>query len=329
MKKIGLEKLLEESGTEDYQLQYEYVAGLIKGGKIRPIGSAPLNGKKPALPAAFWLTEEAVSDPAEVEELRYDTELMISTDYYLHHPEVYHNERKWVRELNSFLRNGKSSLECAVSLNERSCQIWGREKFLQREQGIKLLKHCGMTVEELNVYRTSEPLAYYSADKSSPQGILIIENKDTFYTFRHFLYEGGRKVGGHMIGTVIYGAGKGILKSFSDVLGIMDEYMRDPGNEYLYFGDIDYEGIGIYEHLATDFRGMCVIRPFEHCYKLMLHKAHLRGFDKLELTKAAQNRNISGEFFKAFSPEVVSEMKAILESGRYIPQEYVNITDLA
>ena len=57
------------------------------------------------------------------------------------------------------------------------------------QEGQRLLKNVGLTVDDLNIYETAEPLAYYSVSKETPQNILIIENKDTFYSLRKFLIE--------------------------------------------------------------------------------------------------------------------------------------------
>ena len=57
---------------------------------------------------------------------------------------------------------------------------------------------------------------------------------------------------GEQIGTLIYGAGKGILAAFSDFDSSGEPYMTAQGNTVLYFGDLDYEGIGIYENFASE-----------------------------------------------------------------------------
>ena len=53
--------------------------------------------------------------------------------------------------------------------------------------------------------------------------------------------------------TEIFGAGKGIIRSFQDFDLCAEPYMKHPKNTIYYFGDLDYEGIGIYENLAEKF----------------------------------------------------------------------------
>ena len=477
MKKIPLDQLLKESRAETYREQYQYVCGLIEKQQILPVKSSPLNGKKPALHQNYWLVE-AVPDYEElIEELKFHMLPAIKTDYYLNHPDVYQEEKKWVRLLNRYFSEQNvgdmpvpAEMAGYVSLNERSFQIWGREKFLQREQGRKILAHCGVGIEQLQVYDTTEPLAYYSASRRIPQTILILENKDTFYSMRRHLmnhlwkkeelqgekiqievndtekqsktygmvncsdvydkgsncsdvYDKGSNCGdvydkgnlskihdmengseqegkkvqeelcdkrimndscnkgritwsgqifGVEIGTLVYGAGKGILRSYEDFRFCVEPHINDPKNQILYFGDLDYEGIGIYERLTVLFdnkdgtfsnedgafnnkdatldnedatlnnedaafgieaktaggRGAGhKVKPFIQAYEKMVEKAEACGVDFLPETSEKQNRNLSGIFFSYFSRQTADKMISILESGKYIPQEIINIMD--
>lgn len=430
MKKISLEQLLRESGEEAYPEQYRYICRRIEACELIPVKKSPLNGKKPALHLSYWLAEEEPDFWEEIEELKFRMSPAIRTDYYLKHPEVYREEAVWVRMLNRYFleqeeRKGGDCEQVPVSLNERSFQIWSREKFLQREQGRKILAHCGVGLEQLHVYRTTEPLAYYACTTRVPQNVLILENKDTFYSMRRYLsgdwqkesavgakaipsgrfgqakaqglsgkciqvrdvshhgiggeagtdsmgvegvrqkmesvppawgvwrqpesdsYEsdshesgsheirdasGGmpRRIFGREIGTVIYGAGKGILRSFEDFRFCVEAHVNASENEILYFGDLDYEGIGIYERLAELFGAgekRCEIKPFTQAYEKMLDKAGLRGMELLPDTSEKQNRNLSGLFFRYFTESAEARMKQVLEAGKYIPQEIINITD--
>ena len=212
-------------------------------------------------------------------------------------------------------------------MNERSFEIWGREKFLTKEQGKRILKHCGIPLETLNLYETTEPLSYYAHTRTVPQNLLILENKDTFYSMRRHLLNGTESVFRIPIGTLIYGAGKGILRSFQDFDLCVEPYMTDRRNQIWYFGDLDYEGIGIWENLSNLCQPRRQIRPFCPAYEAMLKKAESIG--TLPATKEQQNRNIENTFFQYFSDEISEKMKRILENETYIPQEILNITDFS
>ena len=162
-----------------------------------------------------------------LEELQYDLHPAISIGYYQKHLEQYERDREWVLLLNEYLKTKRENLHWQISQNERSFEIWNREKFLLKEEGKKVLKRCGLDVEKLNFYQTAEPLAYYSHTRKTPQNMLILENKDTFYSMRRHLLEGKKSILGVTIGTLIYGAGKGIFKSFQDFEFCVEPYMKE------------------------------------------------------------------------------------------------------
>ncbi len=326
MKRILLEELLQSHGKDTYQQQYAYIMGLLKEEKIKPVKSSGTNGKRPALYRAYWLSQEKKDYSAYEEELKYFLHPMIVVDYYLAHFKQYEQDRKYVLLLDSYLKKNRAKLKVPVSVNERSFEIWNREKFLIKEQGKSILKRCGITWESLNMYRTAEPLAYYSHTRKVPQNILILENKDTFYSMRKHLLNGGDGILGEEIGTLIYGGGKRVLRSFKDFDICVEPYMTDKSNTIYYFGDLDYEGIGIYESLAQLFWPRWEIRPFVLAYSAMADKAEQAK--SLPKTKEKQNRNISQSFFSYFSNETEEKMKRILYQGNYVPQEILNLTDL-
>lgn len=325
MKKILLEALLRECREQDYQKQYEYIVNLLKDMKIKPVKASRLNGKSPALYREYWLLEETRDYSDYIEELRYQIVPDISVDYYLRHLESYEADREWVLQLNQYLKNKKGALQFKVSANERSFEIWGREKFLSRGQGKRILKRCGLELSFFNIYDTTEPLAYYSRTRQVPQNLLILENKDTFFSMRRHLLEGNEMILGTKIDTLIYGAGKGIFRSFEDFDLCVEPYMKAEGNQIYYFGDLDYEGIGIYENLSELFSKEWNIVPFVAAYGEMLKKAETAV--NIPETKEGQNKNIKNLFFSYFSEKQIDKMKEILEKGCYIPQEILNISD--
>ena len=325
MKRISLEALCSSRQSMAYQEQYQYICALIEENKIKPVKASGTNGKKPALYREYWILEKQKDYSHDIEEIKYTFSTMLSVDYYLAHPDVYEKDRSYVLMLNQYLKEHRNKLEQPESWNERSFEIWNREKFLDREQGKTILKRCGIQPEELNIYRSAEPLAYYAHTRKTPQNLLILENKDPFFSMRNYLLCGHTEIFDTEIGTLIYGAGKGVLHSFQDFDLCAEPYMKEAGNTILYFGDLDYEGIGIYENLAERFRGRWAIRPFLQAYEKMLVKAD--SVEILPETKEQQNRNIRFEFFSYFEETTVGKMKNILESDRYIPQEILNTAD--
>ncbi len=328
-KRISLSKLLDKEfgGLQDipYEQQYRHISELLAEGKIIPLKASGTNGKRPALCQEYWLIEPEKDYHVYEEELKYKLHPLISIDYYLAHLKSYEQDRTWVLRLSEYLKKNRESLNYQESVNERSFEIWGREKFLNREQGGRILKRCGMEIDFLNIYQTTEPLACYSHTREVPQNMLILENKDTFYSMRRHLLDGNDRILGIPIGTLIYGAGKGILRSFQDFELCVEPYMKDKRNDIFYFGDLDYEGIGIFERLAEIAANDWKLIPFAAAYDAMLKKAGKK--EELPDTKEKQNRNIGEKFFSYFAAERIDEMKRILECDKYIPQEILNIAD--
>lgn len=326
MKRITLEQLLEKRRDRDYGELYAYVKERLEAGALKPVKASGTNGKKPALYREYWVVEEKKDYRELEEELKYGLLPVLSVDYYFSHPEAYGQDRPWVRMLNDYLAHSQDALGHRESINERSFEIWGQEKFLAKGPGKRILKRCGLDLGFLNIYETGEPLAYYSHTRKVPQNLLILENKDTFYSMRQYLLEGHGQILGVDMGTLVYGGGKRILRSFRDFEICVEPYMKEPANTIYYFGDLDYEGIGIYESLAEMFRDRWEIRPFTEAYGKMLEKAE--GAAGLPETKERQNRNISRVFFSYFPGKLQRQMLRILENGAYIPQEIINISDL-
>ena len=85
---------------------------------------------------------------------------------------------------------------------------------------------CGIGEELLNMYGTAEPFAYYAHTRDVPQNILILENKDTFYSMRRVLLNGKTAICGMETGTLIYGAGKRVIRSFQEFDLCAEPYMK-------------------------------------------------------------------------------------------------------
>lgn len=329
--KVYLNDIMNRHPDKDYAEIYNYVMDLIDKGDIVPIKRAGSNGRKPALPLAFWQYEVEKEYSDVFEELKYRIHPMLDTAYYRAHPEKYAEDRHNIKLLSDYLKDNSNLLDIQETMNERSFEIFRREKFFQEESGLRFCNRLGISSEQLKFYETSEPLSYYSYSKKVSQNILIIENKDTFYDIRRYMQAVSNKILGIEFGTVIYGAGKGIWKTFSDYADGAETYFCG-NNKLLYFGDIDYEGILIYEHLVKkrwmNNRGTEIkVKPFIAAYKAALDKAESIGIDGLPDTKEKQNNNIDTIFLDYFDEVRKEQILRILKAGKYIPQEILNEHD--
>ncbi|MFD3156897.1 Wadjet anti-phage system protein JetD domain-containing protein [Haloimpatiens sp. FM7330] len=325
-KRIELHEIQKYLNVKDYLELVKIITTLINDGVLKPIKRSKLNGKKPALHNRYSIIQEDEDNSKYVEELSYGLNIRLDKTYYMKNIEKYKKDRAFVLALSKFLDEKIELLKTQTSVNERSFQIWGREKFLGKEGGRRILKNLNLKEAFLNIYYTTEPLAYYSYHKNSPQKILIIENKDTFYSMRMKLIKYGGTIFGEEIATLIYGGGKNIYKTFKDFEFCVEPYLLDKSNEILYLGDLDYEGIIIYEGVHEIFKDNFTIKPFVKGYESMIDK-YIKEKFVLPNTKIGQNRNIGELFIREFSKEYRKNIMNILESDKYIPQEILNISD--
>lgn len=324
--KITLDELENVYKVNNYTELKNIVLGLINDKKIKIVEASGTNGKKPALYNRYIVIKESEDDTKYYEEINYKIVPDLDITYFRKNINRYKESRKYILRLNDFLINRKELLHEKISQKERSFQIWQEEKYLQ-DKGGTLLKRLNFNCEKLNYYETNEPLAYYSITKEVPQNIIIIENMDTFYTIRKHLIDSGPDIFGYNIGTVIYGKGKGIHKSIKDFELVVDKNVSDTRNNILYLGDLDFEGIIIYEGLEKIVKEKYYIKPFVEGYKKMIDKYSKAAYDLPE-TKEKQNKNISGDFLIHFNEEYKEKIYKILNDGLYIPQEILNIGDL-
>lgn len=326
MKKLQLEEIRKQKKIESYQELYDFVARQVEQRVYKPVKASGWNGKKPPLYNAYWL-EEAKKDYSHlVEELKYALRTDISIDYYLAHLEEYEKDRDYVLSLNEYLGE-KEKLQIPMSQNERCFDIWQQEKFLSQGPGKKICNRCGVELSKLAFYETYEPLAYYAMNRKVPQNILIIENKDTFFTMRRLMLKGQNIFWGVEIDTLIYGAGKGIVKAFQGLELSGEDYMLEAENVFYYFGDLDYEGIQIYQSLIDAVGEVREIIPFREAYECMLQKCNCYKNDPPK-TKAGQKRKLREKFLTYFDLKIQNQIKELLEQGLYLPQECINEVDL-
>lgn len=323
-KKISLAEIAKLYKIKDYPSLVDFIMKNIEEENIEPIKASRTNGKTPALYNRYRIVTSEVNNEKYENELKFSLHSSLTIDYYLQNIDKYKQDRQYILQLNDYISNHKELLANQVSVNERSFEIWSREKFLQKEGGVRILKNLGISEEDLNIYETTEPLSYYSHHKNTPQNVLILENKDTFYSMRRHLINDNDTILGLPIATLIYGKGKGILRSFKDFTFCVEPYLTNKSNHIIYFGDLDYEGILIYEQLSEHFTSETDIKPFTQAYNYMIEKAKTITLPKM---KKGQNKNIGQNFLDSFDGQQRHEILKILNNNQYIPQEILSSID--
>lgn len=250
----------------------------------------------------------------------------INIDYYATHIDHYLRDRNYILKINDLICNCDECEELTV--NERSYELFGDEKAIATPgdaavNGDAILKNLRLTLEDIKAKRVYEPFIRTEKDFSILQGIaertvLIVENKDTFWTLQKAVTR--ELISG--IHLVIYGEGKAILKKFEyiETLGGVPEDL------YFYFGDIDREGISIYNQLNARYPKYG-IRPATALYSLILQKAGFNRARPLRKLQLVNNFSYS-PFLDFFSVEYGEEIRQIIAKDLYLPQEVLNVTDI-
>ena len=223
--------------------------------------------------------------------------------------------------MNSSLVNDNSPLKYPLSTNERSFEIWKDEKYLESDEGKSLLSNLKITYDDINTYKAKEPYFDYYNNVMNNGSLLIVENKDTWYSLKRlFPTEGNLKLLGVEINVLVYGEGNKILSSL--------EYLEEKSyksyvDSIYYIGDLDYEGISILNRLVERYPGY-YIRPFMKLYEKMLEKS-----GSLTLTKPSKNKQKRykiEEFIKEIKQG--EYLENLLEKGLYVPQEILSCKDM-
>lgn len=220
------------------------------------------------------------------------------------------------RKIKDFLRRGRPAIP--LSVNERSIEVFGDEKYLASPECKQLLNQYKISIGLFNVYNTPEPFIYYNTPYNSSDA-LIVENKDTWYTMRKLLKEYD-SICGFNFGALIYGEGRKIQSSFEyieaddtrDIHGI---------NTFYYFGDIDSSGIDILYKLQQEYPSY-QISPFEPGYEF-LYRNRGRGRTKeLQMSIPITLREV--QILDFLGKNAVNDIFTICNHDYIIPQELLN-----
>lgn len=327
-------QLQELFNISDY-FEFASIVKELEESKIISKYGTKKNGRSPSLFMKYkFLTEE--KDYSEyIKEINYELAPGLDKSYYKQRLSTYEKYREEILAISDYIKNKKHLLKTQISMNERSFEVFKKEKQLKsRLNGINsILKNLGLNEDFFNYYETCEPIAYYSASKEFPQNVLIIENQDTYFSIRKYIKTVSKNVLGVEISTVIYGGGNKRLPSIAEIEEYTEEHISNPNNTFYYFGDIDYAGISIYESYKERTKGKINWVPFNAGYEYILRKAvnddNLdKDIESLPQTKDGQKDNTKGIFMSFFENKYQEKINVILSNRKYIPQEALNFNDL-
>jgi hypothetical protein len=331
-----LDTLLKDEGinlfadTERRKQFIGTVQDLIQAGVLVPLKKArPLTGYG-GLPDRYTIQRDLLAEKEAPLSAEHKNELFslpapMSIDYYAKHADDYRRDRDAVLRIRDLIEGGGDEV---LTVNERSYEIFGDEKAIDEPRhaavdGEAVLRNLGLTLADIRAKKVFEPFFYIEKGFGTQQGkaertVLIVENKDTFWTLQQAVTAG--EFDG--INLVIYGEGNAVQKKF--------EYIETVGGTrddlYFYFGDIDREGIAIFNRLQARYPDYG-IRPATSLYTAVLKKAGYRNARPLRTDQDRGQVSLS-PFIDAFDDESRAAIEWIITEERYLPQEVITAVDL-
>lgn len=293
------------------------VLKLVSEQYISPVGNKPdtPNG----LNLKYRISKEPKKNDNElVMQIIKSIELPATVDYYIKHPHDFLDDKAIIDTISNFLKQKRIDL---ITLNERAYELFGDEKFFKgddknRSRGEVVLKRLGLDYSNLRCEETVEPFfSFYKKDFFSRKmrNIYIIENKDTFWSFKRSVMDSPSIL---KLDMLIYGEGKKIISSFRYI----DEYDIDSENDtFFYFGDLDAEGVNIYCDLKRKYPQYNIF-PFCEGYQAILEIGLKRKPARTPKQQKICKDNID-RFIESFDETCALKLKKLLDGGFYIPQE--------
>lgn len=325
---LDLYMLQKWCDTGSYASFAELVVELERRKAISPVKASGTNGCNPPLYMKYRILHDKKEMPS------FDTELdsmhyWINTEPLRRNLKNYQKNRAFLLCLSDFLKKHSDTLSFPMSENERAYAIWGDEKALDDKKGKKnmnLLKKCGVW-EHLNTYPTPEPFFDYRRNDSL-EHILVIENKDTWFTLRRLMMEFGiDQFFDVPVDCLVYGEGNKITQRNSSLEQYLNIDKPFHGTVW-YWGDLDPKGIGFFLSART-VNATLRMKPFLPAYLEMLNQFEKRlaaphSETQYRVRTNQKHPEQAEEFYAMFPEHVSARLHELLDQNYYIPQEILH-----
>lgn len=238
----------------------------------------------------------------------------ISLESYFTLPlEEFEKDMKYIDMIDAYIRC--KGLPLKKLAPEISYEFTGNEKWIETGSGKQVLTRLGLW-EKVVSLGVPDPIAFSINKKLLSNELhkhLIIENKSPYIHLMNIVNE-------TIYNTIIYGQGWKITKGLE--LFKM-QYPFGEKHEFYYFGDIDREGILIYNSLKEYFD----IKPAKEFYEEFYDKKWSIGKNNQSYNSLAINSFVEDlkTFIEDERPLYIIEM---LKNGYYQPQEYLTKIEL-
>ncbi|HEX3076327.1 MAG TPA: Wadjet anti-phage system protein JetD domain-containing protein [Lachnospiraceae bacterium] len=272
--------------------------------------------KTPRINKNYWsIPKENSENEDTISFINYELNHRLTKEYLLSNLGFFYENREKILRISNYFDHPGS---VPLAVNERSLLVFGDEKMMLKE--LTLLGKLGLAIQDFNVYETPEPFFYYHNPDIVSDRILILENKDTWYTMRGLVME-GQPILDELYDTVIYGEGRKIEKCLSTIMTKQAQGIWTEGKQIFYFGDIDTTGLSILSNLIRNYPELH-IQPFEKGYRFLI-----RHIDKAH-SKDKREANVSIDevvnLFPFLSEGEQATIVDICNTTRILPQEILN-----
>lgn len=224
--------------------------------------------------------------------------------------EVWNRDLQYIIKVNEYIITQKLPEDYATS-QERSFHIIGDEKWIDEKGGKALLQRIKLW-DKLKIMNVGEPLMMAVNPlqfSKSEYSHLIVENKATFIALVDVLRE-------TEFTSLIWGSGWKIVSNIfmlEKQLGLKGEH------KLYYFGDLDYEGISIWNSLNEKLETTLAV----DFYRELIKKPYSIGKENQQKNDVALKN-----FIKLFSEEEEKHIIEFLDNKGYLPQEGLNKEEL-
>lgn len=217
-----------------------------------------------------------------------------------------------VERVNQWLHDSRDYL--VVPSRERSLEVFGDEKALDRLAGSALFGPGRLTLELLRCRRVAPRLHYESAGDGDL--LLVVENSDTFDSLLTVL----RDWGDHRVGLVGWGAGTGFEASVLSIARIGRTI-----TEIRYFGDLDENGLRVPASAAALAAsvGLPQVQPAAGLYEVMFRQGMPQSGQRMLSAGSA------ADLVTWLSPDHRAQAARMLVIGERLAQEAVGLSYLS
>ena len=205
-----------------------------------------------------------------------------------------------------------------VPMRERSVQLFGDEKRLERLLRTSLFSDGRLDLQVLRCFAMAPPLVFEEGPEgTSGRPCLIVENHHTWWSFCRW----NARVGEYS--AIVYGSGAAFGR---EAVLFLDERCRTWGtNTAEYFGDLDRDGLEIPWRAAKRYTAGARLRliPAGRWYTLLLERA------SIAMLPVGPAIDLAPEVLEWLPEPARSIVKGHFSSGMRVPQELIGTEALA